>query len=155
MVLVCSSSQQFKQHNNNNNNKYRVMPLPCFNPKKNTILKLKMLFSFGVFGCWCMCGTVQKSVRWHHSLLFLSWIKSAFTENESHRQQQLGDLPLEQLDPPQPGSHWQVLGAMQCPWTQLSAHWAGYRGCKKNWISTVRDFQNIYCICNWVSHVGV
>lgn len=31
------------------------------------------------------------------------------------------DLPLEQLEPPQPGSHWQVLGAMQRPWTQRSA----------------------------------
>ncbi|KAF3848713.1 hypothetical protein F7725_015210 [Dissostichus mawsoni] len=31
----------------------------------------------------------------------------------AYRQQQLDDLPLEQLEPPQPGSHWQVLGAMQ------------------------------------------
>ncbi|TNN42739.1 hypothetical protein EYF80_047065 [Liparis tanakae] len=37
------------------------------------------------------------------------------------RQQQLEDLPLEQLEPPQPGSHWQVLGATQRPWTQLAA----------------------------------
>lgn len=33
-------------------------------------------------------------------------------------------LPLEQLVPPQPGSHWQVFGAMQRPWTHLSAQWA-------------------------------
>lgn len=74
------------------------------------------------------------------SVFPLLWVQNAFIEKPeshthkgmpAHRQQQLEDLPLEQLEPPQPGSHWQVLGAMQRPWTQLSAQWAGHGGERK------------------------
>lgn len=45
--------------------------------------------------------------------------------NNTRRQAMAGgNLPLLQLVPPQPGSHWQVFGAMQRPWTHLSAQWA-------------------------------
>lgn len=49
---------------------------------------------------------------------------SPYSKNTQRQTRTGGNLPLEQLVPPQPGSHWQVFGAMQRPWTHLSAQWA-------------------------------
>ena len=101
--------------------------------KKQWEQSVLLLFCVGVLQC-------EQSVRWYSHLFFLLCVQSAFTERKqshthkdtiAHRQQQLEDLPLEQLEPPQPGSHWQVLGAIQRPWTQLSAQNAGHGGDRK------------------------
>ena len=50
--------------------------------------------------------------------------RGSYSKNTPRQTRAGAHSPLEQLVPPQPGSHWQVFGAMQRPWTHLSAQWA-------------------------------